>query len=131
LPHTRFDHDTLRRYVWDRMASNNLPVGAQALLDAGADPKGNGGAMKTARQAEASSVITVLKAQPKRAEDKIVASVTVFSEVHPEIEGQYSPRDGKEEEGAPVCTCYRCSPDTRVTPVRNQNQVEGGPRCRL
>lgn len=50
-------------YREDRMASNNLPVGAKALLDAGADPAGGGDPMHIAQQSEATAVIEVLKAR--------------------------------------------------------------------
>lgn len=50
-------------YPEDRMASNNLPVGAKALLDAGADPTGGGDPMRIAKESEATAVIEVLKAR--------------------------------------------------------------------
>merc|ERR1719316_2628235 len=61
--------DTYGMTPMHRMASNNLPIGAAALLDAGADPEnpGNCGAtpLQIARQSEAHDVIRVL-AEHKR-----------------------------------------------------------------
>jgi len=54
-----------------RMASNNLAVGAQALIDAGADPtsahaRGSPRPVDIARESRAASAIGVLQAQGKR-----------------------------------------------------------------
>merc|ERR1711871_1751313 len=59
--------DTYGYTPLDRMASNNLGVGAKALLAAGADPysSGDGGPMRIAKQAEAGSVLEALVEREK------------------------------------------------------------------
>ena len=93
--------DTYGYTPLDRMASNNLAVGAKALLEAGADPHpaGAGDPMRVAKQSEAAGVIEVLAEHAKshgkgRAGGRTVEAISVFSATHPEIVGRYTQRDG-------------------------------------
>lgn len=91
--------DTYGYTPLDRMASNNLDVGAKALLAAGADPQssGAGGPMRIAQQAEARGVIEALTEHGKKRAKAQVEAISVFSDVHPEIAGRYTRRDGSAE----------------------------------
>ena len=52
--------------------------------------------MRIAQQAEAASVISVLKASGmRRTEEKTVDAIVVYSNVHPEVAGRYSLRNGR------------------------------------
>lgn len=81
-----------------RMASNNLAIGARALLSAGADPGGSAGAfepMQIAQESEAAEFIDVVKAHgPKRTASMEVVAIVVFSDAYPEVSGRYTRRDG-------------------------------------
>jgi hypothetical protein len=75
------------------MASNNLAVGAQALLLHGADPSDASNPVKVAKQSEAAAVASALAAHgSKRRADRRVSRLTVFSEVRPEVAGDYAVR---------------------------------------
>eukprot|EP00931_Biecheleriopsis_adriatica_P115802 TRINITY_DN91557_c0_g1_i1.p1 TRINITY_DN91557_c0_g1~~TRINITY_DN91557_c0_g1_i1.p1 ORF type:complete len:370 (+),score=72.10 TRINITY_DN91557_c0_g1_i1:3-1112(+) len=80
-----------------RMASNNLAVGAQALLDAGADPEFKGGCgqspMAVAKSSEARDVIRVLQNFPRR-KAVPVSKVTVMNAGVQAVNGEYEARDG-------------------------------------
>jgi len=78
-----------------RMASNNLAVGAQALLDAGADVEGGAGSrgetpMQIARQSRATDVIAVLQSHTKK--HVPVTSVRIVSGYEPLV-GLYTRRE--------------------------------------
>ena len=64
-----------------RMASNNLPIGAQALLDAGADPTNRGEvrqtALEIARSSAARDVIAVLKKAGDKRKLVPIVSITI------------------------------------------------------
>ena len=62
-----------------RMASNNLPVGAQALLSA-----------------EASAVVSVLQSHGPKRVSKPIRRISVFSELRPEVAGTYEVRAASE-----------------------------------
>ena len=91
--------DTYGYTPLDRMASNNLDVGARALLAAGADPQtsGAGGPMRIARQSEAGAVIEALAQHGKQRAKSQLQAISVFSDVHPEISGRYTQREGGTE----------------------------------
>ena len=91
--------DTYGYTPLDRMASNNLDVGARALLAAGADPQtsGAGGPMRIAKQSEAGAVIEALSQHGKQRAKSQLQAISVFSDVHPEISGRYTQRDGGAE----------------------------------
>ena len=84
-----------------RMASNNLAIGAEALLEAGADPNGRGEgggthpATEVARQSEAAAVLAVLgdATRAGRRKNPVVA-LRIFDDARPEISGEYVARDG-------------------------------------
>jgi len=76
-----------------RMASNNLAIGAKALLEAGAAVD-HGDPMKVAKDSAAAGVIEVLEAHAKgygkaRPAGTTVAAMWVFAPQHPEISGRY------------------------------------------
>jgi len=82
-----------------RMASNNLAVGAQALLDAGADVEGSTGAgsrgetpMEIAWQSRATDVIRVLQSHTKKHVPVYVTSVRIVSGYEPLV-GLYTRRE--------------------------------------
>ena len=85
--------DTYGYTPLDRMASNNLAIGAKALLEAGAAAD-HGDPMKVAKDSAAASVIEVLEAHVKgygeaRPAGTTVAAMWVFAPQHPEISGRY------------------------------------------
>lgn len=89
-----------------RMASNNLDIGAAALLAAGADPMGlareGGGALQprgshtpatVAQQSAAAKVSAVLKRHgPDRAPGTDVSTIGVYAPAVPDVSGTYSRR---------------------------------------
>ncbi|CAE7521683.1 secG [Symbiodinium natans] len=91
--------DTYGMTPLHRMASNNLPVGARALLEAGADPHGKGQAraspMEVAQDARAKEVMSVLaeylrKPRPAPAQLRVSNSGSqsvnvVYTQRHPEV----------------------------------------------
>ena len=80
-----------------RMASNNLAVGAEALLASGADPVDDSGPAHIAQGSEASAVLKVLRAHgTARNIAKPVSSLAVFSDARPEIAGAYGARPGTD-----------------------------------
>lgn len=83
--------DTYGYTPLDRMASNNLGVGAEALLAAGADPVAQGRPAKIARESEAANVLRVLTAYSSRKEAP-VSKIVVFSDARPEVAGRYMVR---------------------------------------
>jgi ankyrin repeat protein len=88
--------DTYGYTPLDRMASNNLALGASALLRAGADPTsahGNGeGALKIAAASEARDALTALETPPASPAPNIT-SLRVFSRARPEVDGTYVRRN--------------------------------------
>merc|ERR1711871_665364 len=108
-----------------RMASNNLVVGARALLDAGADPNGLAGLglverghtpMQIARQSRATAVIDLLVEYGSRRQISAktkVSLVKVANAGFPDVIGTYEARSGEEipAEFSTVCTRNGWSPD--------------------
>lgn len=93
--------DTYGYTPLDRMASNNLGIGARALLAAGADPKsthgGGEGPRHIARSSEARDVLRALDDagdEFRNSSATIITSVRVFSSTRPLIDGTYVRRDG-------------------------------------
>lgn len=77
-----------------RMASNNLAIGASALLSAGADPQGehisSEGPVAIALASEAHEVLSVLRDHgEQRGPGTRVARLEVFSTAHPEVSGGF------------------------------------------
>lgn len=79
-----------------RMASNNLAVGAKALLLHGADPSDASRPMKVAQQSDAAAVLEVLREHGSARAVKPVTRITVFSEARPEVAGSYAARPASE-----------------------------------
>ena len=91
-----------------RMASNNLAVGARALLEAGADPAGLATSkavastkqtpLEVATQSDAKAVLAVLRefGAERGANAAGVASVTITAANYPAVVGQYTPRSADE-----------------------------------
>lgn len=89
-----------------RMASNNLAVGAQALLDAGADPHSShaaaGSPLEVAMQSRAADVIRVLKNFGAKRHENLVSSIRIVNSGGPRsdrsafdvLEGRYLHVDG-------------------------------------
>jgi hypothetical protein len=109
--------DTYGMTPLHRMASNNLAVGARALLDAGADPQFRGSCGRTplevALGSDAKEVVAVLRAHgTSRAEVPIRA--IVVGGATKELDGEYAAVDaariprGFEE----TCIANRWSPET-------------------
>jgi hypothetical protein len=80
-----------------RMASNNLAIGAKALLDAGADPRNRGGVgqtpMQIAQSAFARDVIAVLKAQTTKRKRVPINRIVVAGAGVPEVNQEYHVTD--------------------------------------
>ena len=71
--------DTYGYTPLDRMASNNLAVGADALLASGAEPDAHGPPFDVAMDAEAKDVLAVLEKYEERVVDKPVTKIVVYS----------------------------------------------------
>jgi hypothetical protein len=109
-----------------RMASNNLAVGAQALLLHGADPSDASNPVKVAKQSEAAAVASALAAHgSKRRADRRVSRLTVFSEVRPEVAGDYAARPGSEVPKGFADVCLQNKWDVDST-WKKLNGGEGG-----
>lgn len=88
--------DTYGYTPLDRMASNNLAVGAAALLAFGAEPDAHGPPFDVAMDAEAKDVLAVLEKYEERVTDKPVTKIVVYSEVEPAVAGTYTRRPASE-----------------------------------
>lgn len=108
-----------------RMASNNLPFGAEALLLHGADPSDSSNPMRVAKQSEAASVLAALQAHGPKRRDRPVTRITVFSEIHPQVAGVYVSCPGSEIPKGFADVCVQNSWDT-VTMWKKLNGGEGG-----
>lgn len=109
-----------------RMASNNLAVGASALLSFGADPSDRSNPERVARESEAAAVLSVLRAHgSKRRTDKICTRISVFSELRPEVAGIYVSRPSTEIPEGFAKVCVNSGWDTEST-WRKLNGGEGG-----
>ena len=108
-----------------RMASNNLAVGAKALLLNGADPSDASNPLRVAQQSEAAAVLEVLRAHGSKRTEKPATYVTVFSEVRPEVAGTYCARPGSEIPKGFADVCVKNSWDIKST-WKKLNGGEGG-----
>ena len=90
--------DTYGYTPLDRMASNNLGVGARALLENGADPEsahgGGEGPRRVAKQSEATDVLRALDAAERSrtgadSNSTAVTSLRVFCGTRPAVAGTY------------------------------------------
>ena len=86
--------DTYGMTPLHRCASNNLASGAEALLEAGADPANRGGVRLTpldlARQASASDVIRVLQRHGAKRKDVMIATIVVSGAGDSRVDGEYA-----------------------------------------
>jgi len=93
-----------------RMASNNLPIGAQALLDAGADPQFRGGSgqtpMQVAQSSHATDVIKVLQKHGSKRKPVPITEVVVSGSGVESVNQRYQVADPSEMPVgfAQVCT---------------------------
>ena len=92
-------------------------------------PAGGGDPMRIAQQAEAASVIAVLKASGmRRAEEKTVDAVVVYSDVQPDVAGRYALRDGRKmSKHSPH---HRSPALTRRTHLSNRQRLIERPRVK-
>lgn len=94
--------DTYGMTPLHRMASNNLAIGAAALLDAGADPAFEGLVHRTpldiAKRSDARDVVALLERRNKMRTDVVVSSLRVVSSQARDerIDGTYVRRDGRK-----------------------------------
>ena len=89
--------DTYGYTPLDRMASNNLAVGAKALLESGADPEDEASPVRIARSSRAIDVLDVLSAHgTKRIVGARVTSLHVYAPVRPEVAGKYTARPASD-----------------------------------
>merc|ERR1712205_204468 len=83
-----------------RMASNNLPIGAKALLDAGADPSFAGGvgedAMEIARSSRALDVMKVLRDHGARRKDVQITKIVIAGAGVDEVNEEYVATDASQ-----------------------------------
>ena len=95
--------DTYGYTPLDRMASNNLGIGAEALLRAGADPAPEKSEFREraespfaiASASEAASVLDALRAtRSVRDDSRPVIALEIFSDARPDLAGRYESRDG-------------------------------------
>jgi len=99
-----------------RMASNNLAIGAKALLDAGADPAFEGGAghtaMDVARSSRAQAVLNVLQEHGSRRASVPITRIVVEGAGISEVNGEYLATDGAEIPGGFRAVCEQQGWDT-------------------
>lgn len=92
--------DTYGYTPLQRMASNNLALGAKALLDAGADPmfKGKGAhtPMQVAEQSRALDVIRVLEEHQNKRRAVPITKIVVAGSGIAEVNGDYHATDASE-----------------------------------
>lgn len=102
-----------------RMASNNLAVGAKALLDAGADPKFTGGAghtpMDVARSSRAMEVMQVLKDHGSRPTDVPITKITIEGAGAADVNADYHATDASEVPAGFDRVCKQQGWDTAAT----------------
>lgn len=79
-----------------RMASNNLAIGAQLLLDAGADPLNRGGSgelpIEIAKSSRARDVLRVLQGATKRTTTSPVVEIVIQGSGESSVDGTYRAR---------------------------------------
>ena len=106
--------DTYGMTPLHRMASNNHASGAQALLDAGADPENRGMAgatpLQVAYSSAAQSVIEVLKDQKRKAVH--ISRIIVSGSGEPSVNGDYEAADSSEVPVGFDATCQQQGWDT-------------------
>jgi len=91
--------DTYGMTPLHRMASNNLPVGARALLEAGADPDNRGMISQSPAQvAQGSAAMSVLKvlAEYKQRKNVPMTHIIVESAGESAVDGKYLAKKAKE-----------------------------------
>lgn len=92
--------DTYGMTPLHRMASNNLAIGAKALLDAGADPANRGKTgeppLKTARGSAAHAVIEVLEKHGNKRRPVPIARIVLAGAGVASINGEYVATDADE-----------------------------------
>jgi hypothetical protein len=117
--------DTYGYTALARMASNNLPVGAHALLVNGADPSDASNPLRVAQQSAAAAVLEVLRAHGSPRAAAPVSRLTVFSEARPEVAGTYAARPASEIPKGFADVCVQNSWDVKATWTK-LNGGEGG-----
>jgi len=92
--------DTYGMTPLHRMASNNLATGAQALLDAGADPNNRGlvqtSPMEVAQGSAASDVVDVLRKAGGKRRDVAIRKIMVGGAGEPSLNGEYVATDASK-----------------------------------
>jgi len=92
--------DTYGYTALHRMASNNLAIGAKALLDAGADPAFRGGvgdsAMQVAQGSAARDVIEVLQEHGPKRKQIGIGKIVVSGAGSADVNGEYLVADASE-----------------------------------
>lgn len=124
--------DTYGMTALHRMASNNLAVGAKALLDAGAELENRGGIGETpldiARASQARDVIAVLTDARYKQQKSSVSNVTSIQVLNvdalPEVEGAYL-RRSTAQHGVPAAFAKVCI-DAGWNPQQTWNKLAGG-----
>lgn len=99
-----------------RMASNNLAVGARALLEAGADPGFKGGAGQTAidvaRSSRAQAVLQVLEAHGARRTEVPIMRIVVDGAGVDDVNGEYIATEAAEIPAGFRAVCVQQEWDT-------------------
>ena len=99
-----------------RMASNNLAVGAEALLLNGADPSDDKDLIRIAKSSAAYAALSVIRSHgADRRVDKPVLRLKVFSNIRPEVTGTYFSRPGTEIPQSFASVCIKSGWDTKST----------------
>lgn len=102
-----------------RMASNNLGVGAKALLDAGADPNNQGGTgatpMDIARSSHATEVIQILEQHGTERKKVWITRVVVAGAGVTDVDGEYNATSASEIPVGFVKVCDESGWDSQQT----------------
>ena len=102
-----------------RMASNNLAIGARALLEAGADPGNKGkigqNASEIARTSAASDVLKLLQEWGEARREVSIARITVEGSGFKELNGEYVATSAEEIPTGFEWVCHQNSWDTKET----------------
>jgi len=121
--------DTYGMTPLHRMASNNLAVGAQALLNAGADPFSIGACGQTpaqiAQSADARNVLRVLQSSQTKAEVPI-EKVTVLNAGVEAVNGIYEAQDGARIPDKFALVCEKNKWDTKAMWQKLSGAASGG-----
>jgi len=117
--------DTYGYTPLDRMASNNLAIGAQVLLERGADPEDASNPGRIAKSSRARDVLDVLSAFGRKRAPRGVTWLHVYSATRPDVGGKYAARPASDVPKGFAAVCVENGWDVPGTWAK-LNGGEGG-----